>query len=262
MERDAFRSGRSGRRRGRLRALVAAVVVGIAVDLALWFTSGPGDWRRLGLGLAVEPVGSAVTYGLLVRWVEGGFEQPQGEDPADLIERMGSNVNAVALAASDNLRQRGWLRDGALREAKLVMADLRGANLRDASLEGANFWGADLEGANLWGADLRRASLLLTDLEGARLRFANLQGANLWGADLKGTNLLQSNLQGARLAEAWFNEVTVMPDGTAWTPYLDVAQFTDPEHDDFWRSESPSSLAYWSVGKSMDRIRPGCPGAV
>jgi len=53
-----------------------------------------------------------------------------------------------------------------------------------------------------------------------------------------------------------------MPDGTAWRSYLDVAQFTVPEHDGFWRSESPSSLAYWSVGKSMDRIRPGCPGAV
>jgi hypothetical protein len=245
MERGTFRSERSGRHRARLRALVVLVVVGIAVDLALWFTPGPADWRRLGLSLAVELVGSAVTYGLLVRWVEVGFEEPQQEDRAELIERMGSNVNAVALAAADNLLQRGWLRDGALREAKLLMANLRGANLRGASMEGANFWGADLEGADLWGADLRRANLLLTNLEGARVRFANLQGANLWGADLKGTNLLESNLQGARLTEAWFSEGTVMPNGAAWTPYLDVAQVTDPDHDGFWRSESPSSPAHW-----------------
>lgn len=245
MERGTFRSGRSGRRRGRLRALVVLIVVGVAVDLALWFSPGPGDWRRLGFSLAVELVGSAVTYGLLVRWVEGGFEELRKEDRAELIEHMGSNVNAVALAAADSLRQRGSLRDGALRRAKLLMANLRGANLRDASLEGADFWGADLEAADLWGADLRRANLLLTNLAGARLRFANLQAANLWGADLKGANLLQANLQGARLTEAWFDEATVMPDGTAWTPYLDVTQFTDPEHDGFWRSESPSSPAYW-----------------
>jgi hypothetical protein len=245
MERGTFRNGRSRKQKGRLRVLVVAVVVGIAVDLALWFTSGPGDWRRLALSLAVELVGSAVTYGLLVSWVERAGAEPREEDAADLIERMGSNVNAVALAAANNLRQRGWLRDGSLRQARLLMANLRGANLRDANLEGASLWGAELQGADLWGANLQRSSLLLTNLQGARLRFANLQGANLWGADLTGANFLQSNLQGARLAEAWFNESTVMPDGTAWTPYLDVAQFTDPDHDGFWRSESPSSPAYW-----------------
>jgi hypothetical protein len=254
MERSAFRSGPSGRRRRRLRVLVVVVVIGIAVDLALWFASGPGGWQLLGLSLVVELVGSAVTYGLLVRWVEGEFEQPNEEDPADLIERMGSNVNAVALAATENLRQHGWLRDGVLREARLLMANLRGANLRGASLEGVDFWGADLEGADLWGADLRRANLLLANLEGARLRFANLQAANLWGADLRGTNLLESNLQGARLAEASFSEGTVMPNGAAWTPYLDVAQFTDPEHDGFWRSESPSSPAYW---RGREEYEPG-----
>jgi hypothetical protein len=245
MGRRTFRSGRSKKQTGRLRILIVAVIVGVALDLTLWFGSGTGDWRRFGLSLAVELIGAVVTYGLLVRWVEGRREEEEEEDATDVIERLGSNVNAVALAAADNLRQRGWLRDGALREAKLLMANLRGANLRDANLEGVNLWGADLQGADLWGADLQRANLLLANLQGARLRFANLQGANLWGADLQGTNLLQSNLQGARLSEAWFNESTVMPDGTAWTPYLDIAQFTNPEHDGFWRSESPSSPAYW-----------------
>jgi len=245
MERRTFRSGRAKKRPGRLRILLVAVIVGVAVDLALWFGSGPGDWRRFGLSLAVELIGAVVTYALLVRWVEGRVQEEEEEDPADLVERMGSNVNAVALAAADNLRERGWLRDGALREARLLMANLRGANLRDANLQGVNLWGADLQGADLWGTDLQRANLLLVNLQGARLRFANLQGANLWGAELQGANLLQANLQGARLAEAWFNENTVLPDGTAWTPYLDMAQFTDPEHDGFWRSESPSSPAYW-----------------
>ena len=243
MGRRTFRSGRSRVERERLRILFAVILIGAAINLALWL--GSGDWRRFGFGLAMELIGAAVTYLLLVRWVEARADEEVEENAADLIERMGSNVNAVALAAADNLRQRGWLRDGALREARLLMANLRGANLRDANLQEVNLWGADLQGADLWGADLRRANLLLSNLQGARLRFANLQGANLWGADLQGANLLQANLQGARLSEAWFNEQTVLPDGTAWTPYLDMAQFTDPEHDGFWRSESPSSPAYW-----------------
>ncbi len=245
MGRRTFRSRRSKKQTGRLRILTVAVIVGAAIDLTLWLGSGSGDWRRFGLSLAVELIGATATYFLLVRWVEERVEEEAEEHPADLIERMGSNVNAVALAAADNLRQRGWLRDGAMREARLLMANLRGANLRDANMQEANLWGADLQGADLWGADLRLANLLLANLQGARLRFANLQGANLWGADLQGANLLQANLQGARLAEAWFNEHTVLPDGTAWTPYFDIAQFTDPEHDGFWRSESPSSPAYW-----------------
>jgi hypothetical protein len=225
--------------------LIIAVMVGAAIDLTLWLGSGSGDWTRFGLGLAVELIGAVVTYLLLIRWVEDRVEEEQEEDPAELIERMASNVNAVAVGAADNLRQRGWLRDGSMREARLLMANLSGANLRDANLQEVNLWGADLQGADLWGADLRRANLLLANLQGARMRFANLQGANLWGADLQGANLLQANLQGARLAEAWFNERTVLPDGTAWTPYLDLTQFTDPDHDGFWRSDSPSSPAYW-----------------
>lgn len=245
MGRRTFRSGRSRKQTGRLRILIVAVIVGAAIDLVLWLGSGPGDWRRFGLSVAVELVGAAATYFLLVRWVEERVEEEVEEQPTDLIERMGSNVNAVAVAAADNLRQRGWLRDGSMREARLLMANLHGANLRDANLQEVNLWGADLGGADLWGADLRQSNLLLANLQGARLRFANLQGANLWGAELQGANLLQANLQGARLAEAWFDEHTVLPDGTAWTPYLDIAQFTDPEHDGFWRSESPSSPAYW-----------------
>lgn len=89
----------------------------------------------------------------------------------------------------------------------LVEIDLAGANLNRANLRGANLRSTDLR-ANLAGADLRIANL------GA----ADLRGAYLIGADLEG---------------AEFYETTRLPDGTYWTPDIDMARFTNSEHPDF-----------------------------
>jgi tetratricopeptide (TPR) repeat protein len=76
-----------------------------------------------------------------------------------------------------------------LRDADLVLADLRDADLNGAQLQRANLSQARLDGANLRGADLR-----FTSLQGASLRGADLRGAQLLGTDLR-----QSDLSGAQL---------------------------------------------------------------
>jgi hypothetical protein len=86
-------------------------------------------------------------------------------------------------------------------------------------------------------------------LQAAYLRGASFENATLTGADLTGANLLGTiftgaDLSHAQLAGAFYDEKTVLPDGTFWTPDTDLARFTDPAHPDFWRSNDPLSPAY------------------
>jgi uncharacterized protein YjbI with pentapeptide repeats len=146
------------------------------------------------------------------------------------------------------------LRRADLSLADLSLADLRGAILTEADLTGANLsrgnlFKADLSGTNLNLADLSGADLSLADLSGADLSSAILTKADLTGADLSFSDLIGADLSGviligADLKGAKFNEQTILPDGTKWTPDTDMARFTDPEHPDFWRSDHPFSPAY------------------
>jgi uncharacterized protein YjbI with pentapeptide repeats len=61
------------------------------------------------------------------------------------------------------------------------------------------------------------------------LRDANLEGAHLEGARLDGADLRNTILEGAHL-----DELTVLPDGSSWSPEADLKRFTDPEHPNFW----------------------------
>jgi len=148
-----------------------------------------------------------------------------------LILQMGSPDNAFAREAVRALRARGWLEDGSVRGAYLLLAnlqeaDLRDANLQEAILQGANLQeailllanlqGTDLLSANLQGAvllkaDLRGAILAYADLRDACLGDANLQGANLENANLEGAILRGADLRGADMRGAEYNNVT-----TSW----------------------------------------------
>lgn len=141
-----------------------------------------------------------------------------------LIAQLGSRVRDVPVGAAEELRRYGWLEDGSLRNARL-----HGANM-----EGIDLWKADLGGANLFSANLRGANLSWSDLEGAGLR----------GADLRGVDFYSANLRNADLHDAVFDENTTLPDGGTWTPRIDMEQFTNPEHPDFWRSDVHDSPAY------------------
>lgn len=72
----------------------------------------------------------------------------------------------VALAALDELRERGWVENGYLRDVSLSDANLPGADLSQANLRGTNFGRANLRGANLTDAQLHGALMGRVNLEG------------------------------------------------------------------------------------------------
>jgi hypothetical protein len=74
---------------------------------------------------------------------------------------------------------------------------------------------------------------------GANLHGAALKGVRLQGADLRGANLEKALLDGAE-----FDENSVLPDGSNWTPEADLKRFIDPKHPAFWRSENHASPAF------------------
>jgi uncharacterized protein YjbI with pentapeptide repeats len=138
----------------------------------------------------------------------------------------------------------GWLYDGKLNNVAIMHGDLHGAELshlyaRDALIGPSRLDDADLRGANLHGTQLGGASFRNADLRGASLymtqaQSADFQGANLAGANLKGAYLGSANLEGANLEGVRMNALTLLPDNQYWSPDVDLAMFTDPDHPDFW----------------------------
>jgi hypothetical protein len=162
-----------------------------------------------------------------------------------LVRDARSSVNDVAVNAVHQLRERGWLGGP---ESLLAGANLSGANLQRSPLYGANLQRTHLGAANLVDADLfsvslQGAQLRFTDLHGANLAVSNLQGATLVGSNLRGAVLRHAKLHGADLGEgghqAKFDETTILPDGTHWTPDTDMTLFTYPER----HTEAQSSPA-------------------
>jgi uncharacterized protein YjbI with pentapeptide repeats len=226
------------------------------------------DWGESWLqNFSTEMFGAFLTF-ILLELVVGSRQQREAELKAEqqlkqrLIIQMRSQDNAIALQALDELDAHGWLEDGSLQGAHLWGANLQGAGLLQANLQGASLGGANLQGANLVGANLQGARLSGANLQGADLKYANLQRAQLWeaklqrshlwianlqGANLVGANLqgaelyqvnlqqavlVRANLQGAKLQSAVFDEDTLLPDGTRWTPDTDMTQFTQPDKED------------------------------
>jgi hypothetical protein len=184
------------------------------------------------------------------------------------------------LSGTERLLKGITLHDARWQDAGLQHADLSGADLQVSRLTGAKLQHADLSGTNLLSADLRTADLshakLLTarlgkakllkailieanltnaqlpeaNLELALLKQANLAGADLVDANLSGANLVEANLSGVKLKQedgskpARFSPQTILPDGKLWTPETDMAYFTSPGHNPFWRSRDPGSPAY------------------
>jgi len=119
----------------------------------------------------------------------------------ELLNRLRTNSNRVALRAVDELRAEGWLTDGSLQGVAMCKAPLQGANLADANLCCAGLHQANLEWADLSGAVLRAAKLSLCILSGANLKNAKLENADFFKASLRGVkNLTDEQLmQAARL---------------------------------------------------------------
>ena len=172
----------------RMRVLLVLIVMVLgALVLSFGAALWTGDWGGLWLNWGTELGGAAVTYYLFER-VIGHMEKLKAEKEereakkADLIAQMGSSVKDVAIAAAEELRRHGWLRDGSLQGAILS-----GANLEGAYLVMANLQGAVLIGANLQGAKFDDNTTLPDDTRWTRdtdmARFTDPEHPDLWRPD-------------------------------------------------------------------------------
>lgn len=127
----------------------------------------------------------------------------------ELLDKLWSGDNELALQAVDELRVRGWLCNGSLTGIAICRATLQGADLRNANLSNVDLHQAQLEFSDL----------SMTNLRGAKLIRANLNKANLNQTDLTGADLYKANLSEARnLTDEQLAKVkrlwgATMPDG-------------------------------------------------
>lgn len=189
----------------RWQKRVLLVLIVMALVSSLWAVWRSGDWEGLALNFGVEMAGAVVTYGLL-ELVVSSKERSEAKR-SNLIAQLGTKVNAVAIAAAEELRRYGWLYDGSLQRANLMFANLQGASLQEANLQEASLMGVNLQEADLQEADLQGTSLARANLQEALLVRANLQKADLQEttfveANLQEAFLMSANLQGAILQGA------------------------------------------------------------
>lgn len=116
-----------------------------------------------------------------------------------LVLQMGSPNNAFTLEAVRSLRNRNWLSDGTLSNARLRGANLSNADLSDANLSGADLTKAVLRGAMCHRVNFSGAIAHDTDFGLANFSQAILQGIQLSNSDLKVKPL---NLSSEQLASA------------------------------------------------------------
>ena len=139
-------------------------------------------WEQLFLDFYANVSASLVTITLTVLTIDWLNERRAEQEAMQqlkkqLIQDMASQVNQIAVRASEKLRARGWLEDG--------------------SLKGVSFGGAGLQ-----GVDLRKADLRETDLHTANMREANLRSAKLEDALYTDEDLVKaSSLKGAILSD-------------------------------------------------------------
>lgn len=262
----------------RLRVIaLAALAAGALVPLGIALASGESLMGLL-LNFGTEMAGAFVTF-IMFDLLIGRMEERENITYArerhkeDLIERLRSAVNDIARLAAEDLRREGWLDDGTLHRVQLATANLRGANLVGADLRGALMTRTSLQDADLRTANLQDTFLRDAHLEGANLDRASLRGADLAGAALTGAILTDADLSGANLREALleraaldgstFSEDTTLPDNTRWTPETDMARFTDPRRDDYWktgREPRPGSrLSFRQWGERDTEATPAAP---
>lgn len=189
-----------------------------------WFGEGTGIFitgERLGYVTNVFTEGISI----FLTVVALGFWHNQREREnlkQQLLRKARSRSQAVAVDAIDDLRYYGWLHL------------LKGTDLYRGNLGGADFYNADLS-----GADLGRVNF-----QNARLSEANLTGATLRRSDLRGARLRGAILVGADLRDVVFDETTVLPDYSTWTPDSDLFRFTDPDHPNFWQPDPGKTAVY------------------
>jgi uncharacterized protein YjbI with pentapeptide repeats len=134
----------------------------------------------------------SIAFAILVidRLNEGRAEK---ELKAQLIREMRGSDYGFSLRALEELRARGWLRDGSMWRADLNSANLQNADLQRADLQNCRLNHANLQGAVLHAANLQEAGIRAANLYGADLTRANLQRVNFTGTNLENTYLREAN---------------------------------------------------------------------
>jgi hypothetical protein len=247
-----------------LAVALASSGLSLVVNIVNNVDTSPAWWVSWLQNFSTEMFGAFLTF-VLIELIVGGREKRRDTERATaelkerLIRQMGSRVNEEATRAVEELEAHGWLHDGSLQSVGLLLANLQGVRMWAAELKWAYLRNANLQEADLAGANLQQADLVFTNLLGANLRVVNLQQARisepnlqkacLINTNLKGTGLEGSDLQEAEIENAQFDENTILPDYSNWTPNTDMHRFTNPTHPQFWRSDEPRSPAY--RGKDM-----------
>jgi hypothetical protein len=166
------------------------------------------------------------------------------EEKERLIRQMGSTERGLAMAAVEELKALGAVKDGSLVGINLEQAVLTGVRLGRVDLRHARMDFADLSEGHLYFANLERADMSGCDLRGTVLTGANLRHADLVAAKLDGALLSEVDLTHCKLDRALFSDRTQLPDKSNWSPGVDMRRFTDPQHPQYWRSAMPESPAY------------------
>ena len=103
------------------------------------------------MNLFTEAAGIVVTVFVVNRWYA---HREQENLKRRLTREAGSRSNDIAVSAVEWMRSEGWLKgkDGLLKGAALIEANLENAHLGGANLEGAELALANMQRTNLWDA--------------------------------------------------------------------------------------------------------------
>ena len=206
--------------------LVLVASIALAIFLLGWL--GGEDYVT---NIYTELIGVAISIGFTVVFVDRYYanreEKRQTEElKRRLFREAGGRSNERAIAAIDELQDKGWLEgdESLLKEVYLNKAELQKADLSYCNLVRTVFYMADLQDANLAGSILYEASFNEANLRRAQLLGADLRNARLSGAGLHDAELYQTNLTGAVMIGTFFHRAFL--DST----YLNGA---DLRHADF-----------------------------
>ena len=239
----SFRDRRGKRFWWLVRLLLIALIT-LAIFLLGWI--GGSDYVT---NIYTELIGVTLSTGVTVVIVDQFYERRDRERQTNelkerLVQEARSRSNPRAIAAIEQLREKGWLvgDKGLLKGAYLAGADLQNADLNKANLHGADLQNAKLQKVLMSAGNLQDANLRFVSLQRARLWEANLQDTKLWKADLQEAKLFKANLQNADLLGAYLQGATVrnanfsdatLPDSTYYTADTDLERFTNSDHPDF-----------------------------
>lgn len=173
---------------------------------------------------------------------------------ADLhdIDLSGANLSEARLGAADLTGTN--LAHADLTRAEMFSVRMQGAVLKHTQMNDANLFSSKLKRCVFHAASAQNVDFSYTTLEAADFEGANLHGArmlsamlrnvNFRAAQLGSVNFTNADLMNANFEGAHFDENTLLPDASTWTPQTDLRRFTDSTHAEFWRSTSKLSPAY------------------